>query len=301
MWCKFKARKSTRQPGPDAVPILRTSSHMTDERSQLPTPGNSTSPEPTSTIATSPPISPNTVKYEPPASPVVETTQFQPQSEGPKEKSSMGLHKAIESAFSVPLHPPAPFIQSPKPPPLTIRMSPQRKSSSKNPRQITDVPAPTPPSISTNAATASTPTLLPSVSVASPAQNLEPSPPPPHREPSVSPSLEEPVPGPPTQPDRDIARERANLVTGVAAKLDELSVIFSSTHGLSQLAGNLEAISRRNQQFLGDVAIGRFAHMHLTNAHLLNTSPMPEFNPLQVLADRRNGKGKAKEDEMEVD
>jgi len=110
------------------------------------------------------------------------------------------------------------------------------------------------------------------------------------------------------QPERDIARERANLVAGIAAKLDELGVVFGSTHGLSQLAGSTQVISRRNQQFLGDVAIGRFAHLRLTRAHLPGRqvdNPMPEFNPLQVLADRQSNEEKEKEEEegsdMDVD
>lgn len=85
-------------------------------------------------------------------------------------------------------------------------------------------------------------------------------------------------------------------------------MVFSSTHGLSQFAGNLQDISRRNQQFLDDVAVGRFAHLRLNRAHLANdqaAGAMPEFNPLKVLADRRDSKGKGKErekeDEMEVD
>jgi len=308
MWCKFKARESTRKSRLDATPTAKTLSQMAEEHSQLPTPGNSTSPEPPSTLVTSPPLSPDAVKYEPPASPVVETNRFQPQSEGPKEKSSMGLHEAIESAFSVPLHAPALVIQPPELPSPAAQINQQRKSSPSNlPRTIDVVPPPTPPSISANIATALTPTSLPPVSIASPPPKPEPSPLP-HRELSVPPSPEEPIPGPSTQPDRNITRERAHLVTGVAAKLDELTVIFSSTHGLSQLAGSIQTISRRNQQFLNDVAVGRFQHLRLTGAHLPShqmASPMPEFNPLRILADRRDGKGKGKErameDEMEVD
>ena len=85
--------------------------------------------------------------------------------------------------------------------------------------------------------------------------------------------------------------------------------MFSSTQGLSQFAGSIQCISQRNQQFLDDVAAGRFAHMRLTSEHLPSHQvprPMPEFNPQRVLADWRNSKGKGKErekeeDEMEVD
>ena len=83
-------------------------------------------------------------------------------------------------------------------------------------------------------------------------------------------------------------------------------MIFSSTHGLSQFAGSIQGISRRNRQFLDDVAVGRFAHFHLTNVHLPQVAgSMPEFNPLRVLAGRQDNKGKGKEreedDKMEVD
>ena len=84
-------------------------------------------------------------------------------------------------------------------------------------------------------------------------------------------------------------------------------MIFNSTHGLSQLAGSIQGISKRNQQFLDDVAGGRFEKFHLTSAHLppQAAGPMPEFNPLQVLAGRQDSKGKGKEredeDEMKVD
>ena len=306
MWCKFKARESTRQSQPDVAPIDTTSSQMREEHSQLPTPGTSTSPEPR---PTSLPLSPNAIKHEPPVSPVVETARFQPQSEGPKEKSSMGLHEAIESAFSTPLYPPTVSIQPPKPPSTTTRISQQRKPSQGNPcRTIDVIPPLTLPSILANT-TALMPVSLPSVLITSSPSNPEPPTALSHREPSAPPPPEEPIPGPSTQPDRDIARERANLVTGIAAKLDEVSVMFSSTHGLSQFAGSIQSISERNQQFLNDVAAGRFAHMRLTSEHLPGhqvSSSMPEFNPQQVLADRRNSKGKGKErekeeDEMEVD
>ena len=129
-------------------------------------------------------------------------------------------------------------------------------------------------------------------------------------EPTVPPSPKEPTPAPSAQPERDIARERTNLVNGIAAKFDELGVVFGSTHGLSQLAGSIQVISRRNQQFLGDVAIGRFKHARLTRAHLPGRqveNPMPEFNPLQILADRQGSKGEEMEGEgggeadMEID
>jgi hypothetical protein len=90
--------------------------------------------------------------------------------------------------------------------------------------------------------------------------------------------------------------------------LDELNVIFSSLHGRSQIAESIQGISRRNQQFLSDVAVGRFARSHLTSAHLPGhqvAGPMPEFNPLRVLANWQNCKGKGEEreqeDKMEVD
>jgi len=84
--------------------------------------------------------------------------------------------------------------------------------------------------------------------------------------------------------------------------------MFNSPFELSQLAGSMERISQRNQQFLDDVATGRFAHMRLTSAHLANnqaSSPMPEFNPQRIIVEWREGKEKGKEreqeDEMEVD
>jgi hypothetical protein len=223
----------------------------------------------------------------------------------------MRLHEAIESAFSTPLCPPTPSIQPPKlPSPTTTRISQQRNPPSRNScRTIDVVPPPTPPSISVNTATTPTPASLPSVSITSPPSNPEPPTPLFHDEPSAPPSPEEPIPGPSTQPDRDIAQERANLVTGIAAKLDEVSVIFGSARGLSQFAGSIQCISQRNQQFLDEVAAGRFAHMRLTSEHLSGhhvPSPMPEFNPQRVLADWRKSKDKGKErekegDEMEVD
>lgn len=307
MWCKFKSRESTRQSQPGTALIDATSSQMREEHSQLPTPGTSTSPEP---HPTSLPLPPNTIKDEPPVSPVVETIQFQPQSKNPREKSSMGLHEAIESAFSAPLYPPIPSIQPPRPPSPTTQISPPRKTSSRNScRTIDVIPPPTLPSISTNIATALPPTSSPPVLITSTPSNPEPPTPLYHREPSAPPLQEEQTPGPSTQPDRDITRERANIATGIAAKLDEISVLFSSPHGLSQFAGTIETISQRNQRFLNDVAAGRYAHMRLTDEHLPGhqvPSTMPEFNPQRVLADWRNSKGKGKEmekegDEMEVD
>ena len=298
MWCKFKARESILQSQPGAAPIDATSSQMREEHSQLPTPGTSTSPEP---HPTSLPLPPNTIKDEPPVSPVVET-RFQSRSENPREKSSMGLHEAIESAFSAPLYPPT---QPPRPPSPTTQISPQRKTSSRNScRTIDVIPPPELPSISANIATALTPISSPPVLIASPPSNPEPPTPPSHHGPSALSLQEEPIPGPSTQPDRDIARERASLATGIAAKLDDISVLFSSPHGLSQLAGTIETISQRNQRFLDDVAAGRYAHMRLTGEHLPGhqaPSTMPEFNPQRVLANWRNSKGKGKEKEAEGD
>ena len=81
--------------------------------------------------------------------------------------------------------------------------------------------------------------------------------------------------------------------------------MFSSTHGLSQLAGSIQGISRRNQQFLDDVAGGRFEKFHLTSAHLpQEAGSMPEFNPLRVLVGWQGGKEEGEEreeDEMKVD
>jgi len=308
MWWKFKTRQSTHQSQPGAAPDPKTPSQMTEEHSQLPTPGNSTSPEPLSLVPRPPP-SPGAVKDEPPVSPVVETTRFCPPPEGPKEQSSLGLHEVIESAFSVPLNPPAHSNQPPESPSATAQMNQQRKPSSRNSsRALHVVLPPTPPSISTNNTTAPTSPSSPPTSIASVPSRPEHLPPPQDHEPHVTPSPEEPIPGPPTQPDRDVACERVNLVTGIAAKFDELGAIFNSTHGLSQLAGSIQGISRRNQQFLGDVAIGRFAHLRLTRAHLPGrqvADPMPEFNPLRILADRQGGEGKetegGEEDKMEVD
>ena len=160
------------------------------------------------------------------------------------------------------------------------------------------------PSISANFTTTLPPTSPPPALITSPPSNPEPPTPLSHREPSAPPLQEEPILGPSTQPDRDIARERANIATGIAAKLDEISVLFSSPHGLSQFAGNIQSISQRNQRFLNDVAAGQYAHMRLTSEHLPGhqvPSTMPEFNPQRVLADRRNSKGKGKEMEKEED
>ena len=308
MWCKFKIHQSAQKSQPAAAPIAETTSQMAEERSQLPTPGNSTSPEPFSLIARQP-LSPGAIKDEPPVSPVVETTRLCPPPEGPKEKSSFGLHAAIENAFSVPFQPPAHSIQPPEPPSASTQMNQQRKPSSRNSsRPLHVVLPPTPPSVSTNNTTAPTSPSLPPTLITPAPQEPEHSPPPPDHDTPVPPSPEELTSEPSAQPERDIARERANLVTGIAAKLDELDVVFSSTHGLSQLAGSIKVIARRHQQFLGDVAIGRFAHLRLTRAHLPGRqaeNPMPEFNPLQVLAHRQRSREKEKEEEegsdMDVD
>ena len=279
---------------------------MAEERSQLPTPGNSTSPEPLSLVAR-PPLFPDAIKDEPPVSPVVETTRLCPSPEVPKEKGSFGLHAAIESAFSVPFQPPAHSTQPPEPPSASTQINHRRRpsrSSSLTPQVALPL---TPPSVPTHNTTATSPSLSPTSTTPAP-QEPEHSPPPPDHNTPVPPSPEEPITEPSVQPERDVAHERANLVAGIAAKLNELGVVFSSTHGLSQLAGSIQVISRRNQQFLGDVAIGRFAHLRLTRAHLPGRqveNPMPEFNPLQILADRQSGKEEEKGEEegsdMDVD
>ena len=308
MWCKFKERErdfeSARQSRPNVPPITTSISQEKEGHSQLPTPGASISPEPhRAFLITIPPLSPNAVKHEPPASPVVDTTRFQQQPCGPAVKSSMGLHAAIESAFSAPLHAPLPFIQPPKPSSAATQINHQRKaSSSRNPSRTIDViPPPAPPPISSTTTTSAS-ASLPSVSISRLPSNPGPSPPPSHHEPPTPPLPEEPIPDPPVQPARDIARERADLVTGIAAKVDEVTSMFSSVHGSSQLAGSIPCMHKRNQQFLDDVAAGRFAHMRLTSAYLpSNQAPslMPEFNPQRVLAERRSGKGKGKEREEE--
>jgi len=94
-------------------------------------------------------------------------------------------------------------------------------------------------------------------------------------------------------------------VTGIAEKLEEVNVMFSSAQGLLQFAGSAQGIAQRNRQFLDDVSAGRFSHMRLTSSHLQVKSSLPEYNPLRLLAERRNSKGKGKEketeDAMEVD
>ena len=160
---------------------------------------------------------------------------------------------------------------------------------------IDAVPPPSPLSISTNAAPVLTPVSLASASITSSPSKPDPSPILPYREPSAPPSPEELIPGPSTQPDRDIAHERADLTTGIAGKLDELAVMFDYPFGLSQLAGSIKRISQRNHQFLNDVAAGQFGHMRLTGAHLAShqvPSPMPEFNPQRILAKRWKSKEK---------
>ena len=107
------------------------------------------------------------------------------------------------------------------------------------------------------------------------------------------------------QPDRDLDSERATLTLGVAEKLEEVNIMFDSAHGVAQFAGSLQHIAQRNKQFLDDVSAGRFAHLRLTNAHLQMTSSVPEYNPLRVLAEWRDGNEKGKERQteggMEVD
>ena len=308
MWCKFKQRQSTHQAQPGAAPAPETVSQMVDERPQLPTPVNSVSPEPLSLLAR-PPSSPEAVKDEPPVSPVVETTRLCPPPERPKENSSFGLHEAIESAFSAPLNSPAHPIQLPNPPSATTQINQQQNPSSRSSSRTLPAVLPlTPPSISTNNITAPRSPSLPPVSITSAPPQAEYSPPPPDHESPVPPSPKEPTPAPPAPPERDIARERANLVTGIATKFDELGVVFNSTHGLTQLAGSIQVIARRNQQFLGDVAVGRFARLRLTRTHLPGRqveNPMPEFNPLKILADRQGNKEKENEmggeEDMEVE
>ena len=298
MWCKFKERErgieSALQSRPDVTPIITSISQATGGHSQLPTPGASTSPEPHRTLVALPPLSPDVVKYEPPASPVVETTRFQPQPDIPVRRSSMGLHAAIESAFSVPLPPPLPSVQPPKPLSATTQISHHRKPSSRNSsRPIDVIPPPAPPPIPSSTS-ASTSASLPSVSVISPSSNPELSPSLPHHEPSAPPLPEEPIPEPPAQPARDVAQERANLVAGIAEKMDEVTAMFGSVHGLSQLAGSIQGMGRRNKQFLDDVAAGRFAHMRLTSAHLPNRQT-PSLSPQPVPTEQRNEKEKGKE------
>ena len=79
-------------------------------------------------------------------------------------------------------------------------------------------------------------------------------------------------------------------------------MIFNSAHGLAQFAGSIENMSRRNQQFLDDVSAGRFAHLRLTNEHVPNrqvSGTMPEYNPLRLIAEWRDGKPKEKEGEID--
>ena len=217
----------------------------------------------------------------------------------------MGLHEAIESAFSLSLLPPVSSIQSPMPPSPATRKNQQTKSTSRSSsRTLHIVPPPTPPSISTKNITDSALTLSPSASIASPSPKrispLSLS----HFEPPTPLSPGGPIPGPPAQPVRDIASERATLVADVAAKLGEIDTIFSSPYGLSQLAGSIQGISQRNQQFLNDVAAGRFAHSRLTSAHLSirqAADSMPGFSPLRVLADWQDSTTEGKERDKEGD
>ena len=94
-------------------------------------------------------------------------------------------------------------------------------------------------------------------------------------------------------------------MTGIAAKLDEVNKLFSSVRGQMQLAGSIQNISRWHEQLLNDISAGRFTHLRLTSAHRPTESSLPEYNPMRVLAEWRDGKGRGKEkatvDEMEVD
>lgn len=303
MWCKAKERQPKRELKPGAAPMIEAPSQMTEERSQLPTPGNSTSPEPHNTSVAQPPPSLDAVKDEPPISPVVDVTPSQPPAEVSREKSSMGLYEAIRNAFSDPSCPPPPTTESLKPSSTTV-LNHQRKSLSINSHgTLHVVTPPTPPLISVESEVAGlTSTPLPPASITSPSQS-ETSPPSSYRGPSVPPLPKESAPGSFSQLDRDLARERATLATGVAEKLNELNGLFNSAHGLAQFAGSIENIARRNEQFLKDVSAGRFAHLRLNNTHLPDRQTecsMSEYNPLRVLAEWQDGKGKGKEKDSEV-
>lgn len=297
MWCKAKERQPKHRLRLDTAPLTEAASQVTEEHSQLPTPGNSISPEPSITIAGRA----DAVKAEPPASPVVDTTPFGQTPETNKSKTSMGLHDAIESAFFG--HPyPLPPTTQPLKPPSSTGSDHQRNLLSINPHgTIQVVLPPTPPLISAASdATTSAFTPLPAAPISSPLQSeLSPYP-----EPCVPPLREEPTPGPSEQTERDLARERATLATGIAKKLDEVNEMFSSAHGLFQYAGSIQNISRRNEQFLKDVSSGRFAHLHLTSAYIPDqqvAGSISEYNPLRVLAEWRDSRGKKKEKDIEVE
>ena len=290
MWCKAQERQ--RKFRPDATPTSGSPPQVAEERSQLPTPGNSISPEPPITSLAQSPPSPDTVKDEPPVSPVVDTTPFQPPPEVAKGNTSMGLHEAIQSAFSAPVDPPQLTPQTLKPL-STTGPDRQRNLLSRNSHETLQVVSPlTPPLTSVASDAPPAFTFPPLASITSPLQS-EPSPSSPHCETS----------GPSKRPDRDLAHERATLVASVSEKLKELNGMFDSAHGLVQFAGSIQNISRRNEQFLKDVSAGRFAHLGLTDTHppdRQETRPMPEYNPLRVLAERRDGKMKGKERDGEV-
>ena len=303
MWCRAQERQSKRKSCTGVTPAVEAPPQVTEEHSQLPTPGNSTSPEPRTLSALRSPPPPDAVKDEPPVSPVVTTTWFQPPLEtpgAPKEKTSMGLHEAIESALSVPFSPQPPSTQPLKPLSTAGPYQPRKPPSRNSLRTLRIVPPPTPSPISAIDTTTSASASQPPTSITSPIQS-EPFPPSSH----APPSPEEPAPGPSKEPGRDIAQERAALVTGIAEKLEEVNVMFSSAQGLLQFAGSAQGIAQRNRQFLDDVSAGRFSHMRLTSSHLQVKSSLPEYNPLRLLAERRNSKGKGKEketeDAMEVD
>lgn len=300
MWCKAKERQLKYKLRPDAIAMPDAPSQMTEEHPQLPTPGNSTSPEPLIPST----ASPDAVKDEPPASPVVDTTQSRPFSEAIKEKTSMGLHDAIENAFPNPLHPSPPTTQPLK---LSSAIGPchqQKPLPRDSCRTLPVLSQPTPPLISaTSDVTMSASTSVPLVSTTC-LPRFEASQPPPYRETSTPPIPEVPTPGPSKRPGRDLARERIRLVTGVAEKLDELNGVFSSAHGLARFAGSIQNISQRNEQFLKDVSAGRFTHLGLTSSHLPDQQlacPTPQYNPLRVLTERQHGKGEEKERDREVD
>ncbi|KAF9784065.1 hypothetical protein BJ322DRAFT_1021790 [Thelephora terrestris] len=293
MWCKAQERQSKGKSRLDPVA-------MAEERSQLPTPGSSISPEPPADSTAWSPPSPGTVKVEPPVSPTVATTQFQPPPETPKQNTSMGLHEAIQVAFSSPPHLPLPTIQ---PTPTTGRNGHRKSSSIDSHRTLRVDPPPTQPLVPESNADMSARTSLPPTSTAPP--QSEPPPSSPHPESPIPLPQEESDPEPSTQPKRDLASERAALVTEIAAKLDEVNAIFSSIHGQMQLAGSTQNIARRNEQFLNEVSAGRFTHLRLTSAHIPVGSSLPDYNPLRVLAEWRDDKRKGKErenaEEMEVD
>lgn len=296
-------RKPRRQSRQDIAPTVEPPSQLTEEHSQLPTPGNSISPEPPTPFVAWPPSPLDGVKNEPPASPVVDTTPFLSPPEATKENTSLGLHEAIESAFGS-LCPPPPPATQPLKPPSTATPDRQRKPLSINSHRTHQVVSP--PTSPLIPATSDAPGLasasLPSASTALPFQ-FEHSPHSPHRESSAPPAPEEPTPGQSGGPDCDLARERAKLATGVAEKLDELNGKLDSARELAQFAGSIQSISQRNKQFLKDVSAGRFTHLRLTSAHLPDRQArcsMLEYNPLRVLAEWRDGKGKQRDRDDEV-